>query len=833
MSENIQPININEEMRESFLSYAMSTIVSRALPDARDGMKPVQRRILYAMHDMGLRPNTAHKKSARVVGEVLGKYHPHGDQAVYDTMVRLAQDFSLRYPLVDGQGNFGSIDGDGAAAMRYTEARMASIGYDMLTDLDKNTVDYGENFDGSLKEPIVLPATVPSLLVNGSYGIAVGMSTSIPPHNLGEVVDALVYMLENWSQLEEIGVPELMRFIKGPDFPTGGLGFRYNGETDALAKAYASGRGRVKVRGATTVETIGRNKSRILITELPYMVNKTNLMERIAALHRDGKLDGLTDLRDESDRNGMRIVIETTRTVDPEDILRQLYKYTPLETTISIILLALVNGEPKVLTLKQALRIFLEHRLEVIRRRSEFDLEKARARAHILEGLLKALNKLDEVVEIIRRSRTTETAQSNLMKALKLTETQATAILNMQLRRLAALERTKLKDEYKQVQKTVKGLEELLASPQKMRATIREELLLMREQYVDVRRTKIVERSADSVVTAADLITNENCWVVVGENGTIARTQGEDLVSIPGYPKEQPYQLLKANTKDILYCVAANGEAIGRYVYDLPPAAQMGEGMHWTENTQFARGAHLAAALPLPEEIVNSDNGGYLFMTTVAGSVKRARVADLPGATDRPFTLIRVDDGDSLGWVRWTSGTHEVLLATAYGQLIRFGEKDVRPSGLKAGGVAGMKLKDDGDGVIGMEVVTPEEAADANDVALVWSITDDGLAKVTPLSEYPQQKRHGQGVVNIKLPKTSEEVVAMTVGIGKAWIYVKSKRNTCKRLRLGKAVEGARAKKPQPIDGLSIGDNNRVMGVVKSAEVDIELLEQGQQLTLI
>ncbi len=811
----------------------MSTIVSRALPDARDGMKPVQRRILYAMHDMGLRPNTSHKKSARVVGEVLGKYHPHGDQSVYDAMVRLAQDFSLRYPLVDGQGNFGSIDGDGAAAMRYTEARMASIGYDMLTDIEKDTIDYGENFDGSLKEPLVLPSTVPSLLVNGSYGIAVGMSTSIPPHNLGEVVDALVHILENWSKFDELTVADLMQFIKGPDFPTGGMGFRYTGDTDALAKAYGSGRGRIKVRAATTVEQIGRNKSRILITELPYMVNKTNLMERIATLHRDGKLEGLTDLRDESDRTGMRIVIETTRTVDPEDILRKLYKYTPLETTISIIMLALVNGEPKVLTLKQALKIYLEHRLEIIRRRSEYDLKKARARAHILEGLLKALDHMDEVIDIIRRSRTTETAHSNLMKKFKLSEIQASAILNMQLRRLAALERSKLKDEYKEVKAVIKGLEGLLSSPEQMRSEIRTELLAMREQYVDVRRTLIVEKSAESVVTAADLVTNESCWVIIGEDGTLARTQNEQMVSIPGRPKEQPYQIIKANTRDLLYCVAANGEAVSRFVYDLPAAAQMGEGMHWTDNTQFVRSAFLAAAVAIPENVLQEENGGYLFMTTLGGSVKRARVSDLPSATDSPFTLIRVDDGDSLGWVRWTTGTYEVLLATANGQLFRFGEDDVRPSGLKAGGVAGMKLKDETDGVIGMETVSQAEATDDKNIALVWSITDNGLAKTTPLSEYPKQKRHGQGVVNMKLPKGSDEVVAMILGDRRTEIYVKTKRNNCKRMRLGKAIEGPRSKKPQEVNGLSIGDTNRVTGAVKASTIDIEQLQQAQQLTLI
>lgn len=411
----VKKVNIDQEVRESYLSYAMSVIVSRALPDARDGLKPVQRRILYAMYDMGLRPTSAYKKSARVVGEVLGKYHPHSDQAVYDAMVRLAQDFSMRYRLVDGQGNFGSIDGDAAAAMRYTEARMSLMGFDLLEDIGKGTVDFTTNFDDSLKEPAVLPATIPNLLVNGSSGIAVGMATSIPPHNLGEVIDALVYMLENWEKLDDITIAGLMNFIKGPDFPTGGLVFRYkqkkDQEIDAITGAYATGRGRVTVQAKAHVEQMERNKSRIVITELPYQTNKTNLLGRIADLHRDGKIEGLTDLRDESDRNGMRIIIETTRNVEPEDVLANLFRLTPMQSTFSISLLALVGGEPRILTLKQALRVYLNHRLEVIRRRSDYDLEKARHRAHILAGLLIALDHLDKVIATIRKSRTVETAR--------------------------------------------------------------------------------------------------------------------------------------------------------------------------------------------------------------------------------------------------------------------------------------------------------------------------------------------------------------------------------------------------------------------------------------
>src|SRR5579859_6949455 len=438
----IRTVNIDDQMRESYLDYAMSVIVARALPDARDGLKPVHRRILFAMYDTGLRADSPFRKSARIVGEVLGKYHPHGDMAVYDAMARMAQDFSMRYPLIDGQGNFGSVDGDAPAAMRYTEARIAAIGMELLTDIDKDTVDFTENFDGSLKEPSVVPAAIPNLLVNGSSGIAVGMSTSIPPHNLGEVCDALVYMLQNWERLEEVDVLHLMEFIQGPDFPTGGLIFRGDARSDEdnLVTAYATGRGKLTVRAKAHIETVGRGKTRIIISEIPYQTNKNSLIERIADLVRDDKLDGISDLRDESDRQGLRIVIECKTNADPADVLTSLFKYTPLQETFSIIMLALVDGEPRMLTLKQALRVYLDHRLEVVRRRSEYDLSRSRERAHILEGLLIALDKIDRVIRLIRESESSEAARQGLMAKFKLTEVQATAILDMQLRRLAALE---------------------------------------------------------------------------------------------------------------------------------------------------------------------------------------------------------------------------------------------------------------------------------------------------------------------------------------------------------------------------------------------------------
>ncbi|MCA9997006.1 MAG: DNA gyrase subunit A [Anaerolineales bacterium] len=805
----VKQINIDKEMRESYLSYAMSVIVSRALPDARDGLKPVQRRILYAMYDMALRPENPYKKSARVVGEVLGKYHPHSDQSVYDAMVRMAQDFSMRYTLVDGQGNFGSIDGDAAAAMRYTEARMSAVGYDMLEDIGKETVDFGRNFDDSLKEPEVLPATLPNLLVNGSAGIAVGMATSIPPHNLGEVIDALVYMIDHWDKLDEVGVGDLMQFVKGPDFPTGGLIFRYKGseehDADAIAKAYATGKGRITVRAKTHVEQMERNKSRIVITELPYQANKTNLLGRIASLHRDGKLEGLTDLRDESDRNGMRIVIETTRNVEPEAVLAELFRQTPMQATFSISLLALVNGEPRVLTLKQALRVYIDHRLEVVRRRSEYDLERARQRAHILEGLLTALDHLDEVIDLIRRSRTVETARANLIKNFKLTEIQAQAILDMQLRRLAALERRKIQDEYKEKLVEIARLEKLLASPALMRTAVKNDLLTMREKYADPRRTQIVDSADTKALTAADLLPDQQVWVLFGQKGTIARTTSPEMINIPLKPAEQPVALLEANTQDILYLFTAAGTAVSLPVYQLPQAREMGQGNHWADMTVLTRRDHVAAAL------VRSMNqtSGYLFLTTIGGIVKRVRVEDMPGITSEPVTVMNVPDKDSLGWAKLTNGDNEVMLATSTGQVIRFKEDDVRPMGLPAGGVSGIKLGGKTDGVVAMEVVDP--------TAHIWSITDNGLAKATPMDEYPVQGRYGQGVVNLKLPDGASEVVTAVIAHEDTEIIITTKIGSIKKIQLKKMSSvGRRSLKPREV--VSITERNRVTGAVRTVE---------------
>ena len=585
----------------------MSVIVARALPDARDGLKPVHRRILYAMYDMGIRPDSPYKKSARIVGEVLGKYHPHGDVAVYDAMVRMAQDFSMRYMLVDGQGNFGSIDGDSPAAMRYTEARMGPMALDLIQDIRKETVNFVDNFDGSLQEPEVLPASTPNLLINGASGIAVGMSTSIPPHNLSEVVDALVYLLDHWTKLDDIGAKDLMAFIQGPDFPTGGIIYsEHNGDGDAITAAYATGRGRITLQARVHVEEMSRNRHRLVITEIPYQVNKSNLLERIAELHREERIEGITDLRDESDRNGMRVIIELTRTVEPSDVLAALFKLTPMQSTFSIIMLALVNGEPRTLPLKKALLVYLDHRLDIIRRRSEFDLAQARARAHILEGFIIALDNLDEVIATIRRSRTVETAHANLRRKFKLSDEQAQAVLNMPLRRLAAMERKKIQDEYQEKIELIKYLEGLLANPKKMRDVIKHELLDLKARYADPRRTQIVS-GEQKPLTAVDVLPDEKVWVTLTQDGILARTTGDSLPKIERKPAQLPQALLEANTRHTLYLVTAGGNAVSMPVHQLPQSGDLTGGSHYADLSHLTRQDHLSVALALPP-----GTGGFL-----------------------------------------------------------------------------------------------------------------------------------------------------------------------------------------------------------------------------
>ncbi|MBN1427386.1 MAG: DNA gyrase subunit A [Anaerolineae bacterium] len=797
----VQQIDIDREMRAAYLDYAMSVIVSRALPDARDGLKPVHRRILYAMYDMGLRPDSPYRKSARIVGEVLGKYHPHGDMAVYEAMVRMAQDFAMRYPLVDGQGNFGSIDGDAAAAMRYTEARILPVGMDLLVDIDKQTVDVTENFDGSLWEPSVLPASIPNLLVNGSSGIAVGMSTSIPPHNLGEVCDALAFMLDRWTNLDDVGLPELMQFVKGPDFPTGGLVFRYadNGETDSLAQAYGTGRGKLVVQAKVHVEELDRNRNRIIVTELPYQVNKTSMIERIAELVRDRRIEGITDLRDESDRQGLRVVIDLTRTVDPYAILDQLYKLTPMRTTFSIIMLALVDSEPRMLSLKHALRVYLEHRFEVVRRRSEYVLERARERAHILEGYLVALDNLDEVIDLIRRSRTVETARDNLRKRFKLSEIQAQAILDMPLRRLAALERKKIEDEYKEKRNLICYLEELLKDPQMMRDVIKQELAALKELYVDRRRTTIVEGSLGNAAAVTALLPAETTWVVLTESGLLSRSIDDQQPKVTQGVKEPPRLVFAAKASDILYLFTADGMAASLPVHQLGQVQDFQSGLPFASVTSLESGQEIVAALTLSSGV----REGYLFLTSIGGMVKRIDVNDLPGVSAHAFQVMIMGD-DPLGWANWTRGNDEVILVSAGGQAIRFSEDDVRPMGLRAGGVKGIKLGSHSDRVVGMAVVEPQ--------ANLWVITGFGFAKSSPLADYPTQGRHGQGVVTVKFKDKRDLLVGAAVGMLDDNLIVVTNKAKPKYMRFGLAPKSGRNTCGESI--IALEDNECVTRVV-------------------
>ncbi len=800
----IRQRDINQELQESYLDYAMSVIVARALPDARDGLKPVHRRILYAMYDMGVRPGTPYKKSARIVGEVLGKYHPHGDMAVYEAMTRMAQDFSMRYELVDGQGNFGSIDGDAPAAMRYTEARMAALGDELLLDIEKDTVAWEDNFDGSLREPLVLPANFPNLLVNGASGIAVGMSTSIPPHNLGEVCDALVFMLEHWESLDDIGVPELMQFIKGPDFPTGGVVYTFdNGsEEDQLRTAYATGRGKIKVRAKVHIEELGRGRSRIIISEIPYQTNKTSLIERIAELSRDGKIEGIADLRDESDRNGLRIVIDVMRTADALDVLATLFKYTPLESTFSIIMLALVDGEPRRLSLKQALRVYLEHRLEVVRRRSEFDLAQARARAHILEGLLTALDNLDEVIETIRHSRTVETAHANLRKRFKLSDEQATAILQMQLRRLAALERRKLEDEYKEKLQLIKMLEALLASPKMMRVEVARELEAIREKYADPRRTVIYSGAAGDVKAGDFLGPNEDTWVTLTASGLLSRTFEDSAPRITTEIKDPPRAVLASNTTHTLYLFTADGTCATAPVKLLQQSDNPEQGTHYGTLCALSNGDAITCALSLPPGVET----GCLAAITALGEVKRLRLEDLPGLVAKPFKFMDIEKDDCLIWVGYVADGDQIVLVTAQGQAIRFEVEQVRPTGLGAGGMRAVKLSGPHDRVVGASL--------ADERARVWVCTDTGVAKSTPVSEYPTQGRGGQGVVTIKLPKDAQGLAAATVGRLDDALVVVTNKGKAKYMRISLAPQGGRNTKGDYIISMT-RLNEAVSGVVR------------------
>jgi len=754
-TEGVQRVDIEQKMRSAYLSYAMSVITARALPDVRDGLKPVQRRILYAMGDMGLRHDQPTRKSARIVGEVLGKYHPHGDSAVYDAMVRMAQDFSMRYPLVDGQGNFGSVDGDGAAAIRYTEARLSAIGEELLLDLDKNTVDFVDNFDGSLREPTVLPAKVPNLLVNGVGGIAVGMATNIPPHNLGEVVDAVCYLIDRYDQADDVTVDDLLRFIAGPDFPTGGSVLGREG----IRQAYATGRGRVVVRAQAHVEDMRGGHAAIVVSELPYQVNKASLVERIADLWRNGRIDGVSDLRDESDRTGMRIVIELKRGADASPVLSNLLRYTQMQTTFGVHMLALVDGEPRVLSLKRLLLHYIDHRYDVIARRSRYELEKALARAHILEGLLLALDNLDAVIDTIRRSQTAETAQRNLCHKFGLTEVQAQAILDMQLRRLAALERKKIEEEHKEVLKRIDDLKALLGSKQGILAVIKEDALDLKKRFGDARRTRITDQEETAEFAAEDLVPDEDLWVLLTRKGLVRRLPAAECKGrsdVPGMvagERDTVHSAFVANCRESIVFVTDSGRALKLLGHQLPDAAQQPHGLSLASLVHLAADEHVVAMLHLDE----SSPTGYLAVGTRQGKVKRVEASEVAAMGNTGGQVIGLADGDAVAWATLTAGNDDLLMATAQGRAIRFQEDTVRPQGRSGTGVRGITLIDD-DVVVAGDVVRP-----GGELVLV---TAQGYAKRTSFDEYSVQGRGGQGIMAVdgnKLAMTGPVVAIRSV----------------------------------------------------------------------
>ncbi|PKN87793.1 MAG: DNA gyrase subunit A [Chloroflexi bacterium HGW-Chloroflexi-8] len=738
---HIQMVDIDKEMRTAYLDYAMSVIVARAIPDVRDGLKPVHRRILYAMYDMGIRANTSYKKSARIVGEVLGKYHPHGDVAVYDAMARMAQDFSMRYMLVDGQGNFGSIDGDSPAAMRYTEARLSKIAEEMLADIDKNTVNFSDNFDGSLKEPMVLPSRLPNLLLNGSSGIAVGMATNIPPHNLSELANAIIYVVDHYDTLEDVSVDELIKLLPGPDFPTGGI---IVGQ-DPVRMAYSTGRGRLVVRGKAEIEEFKNGRFAIIIKEIPYQVNKTTMIERIAALVREDRLDMISDLRDESDRTGMRIVIELKRNAQPKRVLNQLYKYTQLQSTFGINMLSLVNNEPRTLPLRRMLQLFIEHRIEVITRRTQFDLDKASHRLHILDGLLIALNNLDDVIDTIRKSPDVEQAKARLITRFNLSEIQAQAILDMQLRRLAALERQKIEDEHTEVRNTIAYLEDLLANPYKILGLIKKDLEELSEKYGDKRRTEI-SLDAKEEISEDELVKDEAVLITLTEKGYIKRvranlyrTQGRGGRGVIGQSmrdEDEVMMMVPARTLNTVLYFSNRGKVYSEKVYNLPEAGRTDKGISIMNILALNPGEKITAAVAVPD----FDQAKYCTMATEKGRIKRVQLSEFSSVRPSGLIAMGLHNDDNLGWVRLTSGEDEVMMVTAYGRALRMDEKEIRCMGRPAGGVTGIRMVPQ-DRVTGMDVL------ETNGQLLV--ITEKGFGKRTPLDQYVPKSRGSKGVSTI------------------------------------------------------------------------------------
>lgn len=800
-------------MRSSFLDYAMSVIVSRALPDVRDGLKPVHRRILYAMHDLGMHSDKPYKKSARIVGDVIGKYHPHGDSAVYETMVRMAQDFNYRYMLVDGHGNFGSVDGDAAAAMRYTESRMSKISMELLRDINKDTIDYQDNYDGEEREPVVLPARFPNLLVNGTTGIAVGMATNIPPHQLGEIIDGVLAL----SQEPDITIQELMEIIPGPDFPTAGMILGRSG----IRKAYETGRGSITLRAKVDIETKSNGKETIIVHEIPYQVNKARLIEKIAELVRDKKVDGITDLRDESDRNGMRIVIEVRKDANASVILNNLYKLTALQTSFGINMLALVDGQPKVLNLKQCLKYYLDHQQVVIRRRTEFELRKAQARAHILEGLRIALDHLDEVISLIRSSQTTEIAREGLMTQFELSDKQAQAILDMRLQRLTGLEREKIEDEYQSLVKLIAELEAILADEEKVLEIIREELTEIKERFNDERRTEIVSGGIEQIEDE-DLIPRENIVITLTHNGYVKRLPvstyraqkrgGRGIQGMGTNEDDFVEHLITTSTHNTLLFFTNKGKVYRAKGYEIPEFSRTAKGIPIINLLGINKDEWVNAVIPV-EEFVDE---WFLFFTTKEGISKRSPLTSFGNIRNNGLIALNLREGDELISVRLTDGSKEIIIGTKNGQLIRFPETDVRSMGRTATGVKGISLDSD-DEVVGMEVL--EENSE------ILMVTKKGYGKRTPEMEYRVQGRGGKGIKTGNITDKNGTIVAVKVVTGEEDIMLITTGGVLIRMAVGDISTMGR--NTQGVRLIRINDNEgEYVATVAKVEKEEEKLEE-------
>jgi len=795
-NQKILPVSLEEEMKSSYIDYAMSVIVSRALPDVRDGLKPVHRRVLFGMYELGLTYNKPYKKSARVVGEVLGKYHPHGDSAVYETMVRMAQDFSLRYPLVDGHGNFGSIDGDSAAAMRYTEARMAKITEEMLRDIDKNTVDFAPNFDDSLQEPKVLPSYLPNLLVNGSSGIAVGMTTNIPPHNLSEVIDGLVALIEN----PQITIPEIMKHIVAPDFPTGAIIYGYDG----VREAYETGKGKVVLRAVAKIETLKNDRQNVVVTEIPYQVNKANLIEKIADLVNEGKITDISNIRDESDKDGMRIVIELKKDAVPEIVLNNLYKHTNMQTTFGIIMLALVNGIPKVLNLKDMMQHFINHRMDVLIRKTQFELDAAEKKAHILEGYIIALDNIDEVIKTIKESSDTPTAKNNLMVRFNLSEIQAKAILDMRLQRLTGLERKKIEEEYKETIKLIEELRSILASEEKRYLIIKQDLLTIKEKFGDKRRTQIITDYKD--FSLKDILAEEDFVVTISHNGYIKRVAansyrkqgrgGKGLTGANAKDEDFIEHMFVASTHDYIMLFTNFGKCHWIKVHEIPEGSRTSRGRSILNLVQLEKNETITAYLSVQE--FSEDK--FVVMVTKNGTIKKTELSDFKNVRKGGITAITLAEGDQLVEVKLTDGNNDLIIATNKGLAIRFNETQVRDMGRTAQGVRAIKLNN-GDFVIGMVAIKT--------ASTILVVTDQGYGKRSDLNDYRVTSRGGKGIITVKTsPKNGNLIAIRGVNDGDELMIITAQgmmiRLSVKDIRvMGRNTQGVRIIKLKEGDTIS------------------------------